>query len=85
MAFTRPLPSVVVVFGYATSFYCLALALRTLSVGVAYAIWSGVGVVLVTAIAWIAYGHKLDAVTIAGIGLIIAGVVILNRHTPAAR
>jgi multidrug transporter EmrE-like cation transporter len=49
--FTRPLPSVVVILGYALAFYCLSMALRTIPVGVAYAIWCGVGIVLVTAIA----------------------------------
>lgn len=83
-AFTRPLPSVIVVIGYAASFYSLSLALRTLPVGIAYAIWSGVGIVLVTTIAWIAYGQKLDWLALAGMGLIIAGVVIINLRLHAA-
>lgn len=82
-AFTKPLPSIIVVIGYAASFYCLSLALRSVPVGIAYAIWSGVGVVLVTAIAWIAYGQKLDTVALAGMALIIAGVVILNLRPHA--
>jgi len=77
-AFTRPLPSVVVALGYAAAFYCLSLALRSMPVGVAYAIWSGVGIVLVTAIAWIVYGQKLDAIALLGMALIIAGAAILN-------
>jgi small multidrug resistance pump len=76
--FSRPLPSVVVVVGYAAAFYFLSLALRTMPVGIAYAIWSGAGIVLVTAIAWIVYGQKPDAIALAAMGLIIAGVVILN-------
>lgn len=77
-AFTRPLPSLMVVAGYAAAFYCLSLALRSMPVGVAYAIWSGVGIVLVTAIAWIVYGQKLDAIALLGMALIIAGAAILN-------
>ena len=77
-AFTRPLPSVVVALGYAAAFYCLSLALRSMPVGVAYAIWSGVGIVLVTAIAWIVYDQKLDAIALLGMALIIAGAAILT-------
>jgi multidrug transporter EmrE-like cation transporter len=82
-AFTKPLPSAVVIIGYSSAFYFLALALRTMPVGVAYALWSGFGVVLVTAIAWIVYGQKLDLVAMVGIALIIAGAVVLNLR-PAA-
>ncbi|MES2054351.1 MAG: multidrug efflux SMR transporter [Pseudomonadota bacterium] len=78
--FTRPWPSLVVVIGYGSAFYFLSLALRTMPVGVAYAIWSGAGIVLVTAIAWIIYGQKLDAIALAAMGLIIAGAVILNMR-----
>lgn len=76
--FTRPIPSLIVVAGYAAAFYLLSFALRSIPVGVAYAIWSGAGVVLVTAVAWIVYGQKLDAIALAGIGLIVTGVVVLN-------
>ncbi len=76
--FTRPLPSLFVVLGYAVAFYGLSLTLRSMPVGIAYAIWSGVGIVLVTAIAWIVYGQKLDAVALIGMALIIAGAAILN-------
>lgn len=83
-AFTRPLPSVAVVIGYGVSFYCLSLALRTVPVGIAYAIWSGVGIVLVTTIAWIAYGQKLDGLSLAGMALIVAGVVVLDLRQHVA-
>ncbi len=83
-AFTRPLPSIVVVIGYASAFYFLSLALRTMPVGIAYAIWSGIGIVLVTAIAWIAYGQKLDAIALFAMGLIILGAIILNLRAAAA-
>ena len=81
--FTRLIPSIVVAIGYGASFYCLSLALRTLPVGIAYAIWSGVGIVLVTTIAWIVYGQKLDWAALAGMALIVAGVVILNLRPHA--
>lgn len=76
--FTRALPSVAVTAGYATSFWCLSLALRTLPVGVAYAIWSGAGIVLVTAIAWIARGEQLDAISLGAMALIVAGAMVLQ-------
>lgn len=79
--FTKPVPAAIVIVGYAAAFYFLSLALRTMPVGVAYAIWSGAGVVLVTAIAWIAYGQRQDAISLGAIALIIIGVVILNLRT----
>jgi small multidrug resistance pump len=76
--FTRLLPSAVVGIGYAISFYFLSLTLRVLSVGIVYAIWSGVGIVLISAIGWVLYGQKLDAAALVGMSLIIAGVVVVN-------
>ena len=76
--FTRLTPSLIVVFGYGTAFYFLSLTLRTMQVGTAYAIWSGVGTVLVSIIAWILFNQKLDAAAIVGITLIIAGVAIIK-------
>lgn len=76
--FTRLFPSLLVIAGYSVSFYCLTLALRALSVGIAYAIWSGLGIVLVAGIAFLAYGQKLDVPAMLGLGLIIAGVVVIN-------
>ena len=78
--FTRPLPSAVVILGYALAFYCLSMALRTIPVGVAYAIWCGVGIVLVTAIAWIVYDQKLDGWALTAIGLILIGTLMLNMR-----
>ncbi|QRG06479.1 QacE family quaternary ammonium compound efflux SMR transporter [Xanthobacter dioxanivorans] len=77
-SFTRLLPSVVVVVGYATAFFCLSLTLRVLPVGISYAIWSGVGIVLVTAIAWFHHGQRLDLPALIGLILIIAGVAVIN-------
>ena len=76
--FTRLWPSVVVLVGYALAFYFLSLTLRSMSVGIVYAIWSGVGIVLVSVIAWILFGQKLDVPAIIGIILIIAGVTVIN-------
>ena len=76
--FTRLAPSLLVVAGYAIAFYCLALALRTIPVGVVYAVWSGVGIVLISLVAWLWFGQKLDGAALLGIGLIVAGVIVLN-------
>lgn len=81
--FTRPLPSAVVILGYVLAFYCLSMALRSIPVGIAYAIWCGAGIVLVTAIAWIVYGQKLDAWALTAIGLILIGTLMLNMRTSA--
>lgn len=76
--FTRLAPSVVVVVGYLIAFYFLSLTLRTIPVGVAYAIWSGIGIALISLIEWLVYGQSLDGPAIAGLVLIVAGVVVLN-------
>lgn len=76
--FSNALPSFVVVIGYSVAFYCLSLVLKTMPVGVAYAIWSGLGIVLVTAVAWWLYGQTIDAWGLVGVSLIIAGVAVLN-------
>ncbi|MBL8387930.1 MAG: QacE family quaternary ammonium compound efflux SMR transporter [Hydrogenophaga sp.] len=76
--FTRLWPSVATVVGYAISFYCLAQTLGSLPTGVVYAIWSGVGIVLISLIAWLVFGQSLDGPALAGMGLIIAGVLVIN-------
>lgn len=76
--FTQLWPSLVVIAGYAAAFFFLSLTLRTIPVGVAYAIWSGAGIVLITAIGWLVLGQSLDVPAIIGLALIIAGVIILN-------
>ncbi|MFW5731278.1 MAG: DMT family transporter [Desulfonatronovibrionaceae bacterium] len=84
-SFTRLVPSLIVVAGYGAAFYFLALALRTIPVGVAYAAWAGLGIVLVTLIAWLLHGQKLDFWALVGITLIVSGVAVLNllsRTTP---
>lgn len=76
--FTRPLPSLIVVVGYGVAFYCLSVVLRTLPVGIAYAIWSGVGVALIALVGWLLYGQALDLPAVVGMALIVAGVIVLN-------
>lgn len=76
--FSRLWPTVVVAVGYGAAFYLLSLTLRAIPVGVAYAVWSGVGIVLVSAIAWLMFDQKLDTPALLGISLIVAGVVVLN-------
>jgi small multidrug resistance pump len=82
--FTRLGPSLVVVLSYAVAFYFLSLALQAIPVGVAYAVWSGVGIALITLIGWVAYRQRLDAPALAGIALIVLGVVVLNWSTIAS-
>lgn len=82
--FTKILPSLAVVVGYAAAFFFLSLTLKEIPVGVAYAVWSGIGVTLIAAIGWVFLGQKLDAAAIAGMGLIVAGVVVLNLFSKAA-
>lgn len=81
--FTRLTPSLVVIVGYACSFYFLSLTLRGIPLGIAYAVWSGVGLALVSLIGWIVYQQALDAPALIGIGLIVAGVVVLNLFSKA--
>ncbi|PKO34925.1 MAG: QacE family quaternary ammonium compound efflux SMR transporter [Betaproteobacteria bacterium HGW-Betaproteobacteria-7] len=76
--FTRPLPSLIVVVGYGVAFYCLSVVLRTLPLGITYAIWSGVGVALIALVGWLLYGQALDLPAVVGMTLIVAGVIVLN-------
>lgn len=76
--FTRLWPSMIAVMGFITALVLLSQVLRTIPVGVAYAIWSGVGIVLIAAIGWVAFGQKLDAAAVTGMALIIAGIVIMQ-------
>ena len=76
--FTRFIPTVILGVGYLVAFYCLSMALKEIPTGIAYAIWSGVGIVLVALIAWIFQGQKLDLPAMIGMGLIIVGVLVMN-------
>jgi len=77
-SFTRPWPSVITVGCYALSFYLLTFTLRVLPTGIAYAIWSAAGIVLISLISWLVYQQRLDLPAIAGLALIIAGVLVIN-------
>jgi small multidrug resistance pump len=76
--FTRLIPSLVVVVGYAAAFYLLSIVLKTIPIGVAYAVWAGVGIALVTAVSAIAFDQMPDAPAVLGIALIISGVIVIN-------
>lgn len=79
--FTRLWPSVLVVSGYGAAFYLLSLTLQALPLGVAYAVWSGVGLALITVVGWVVYGQKLDTAAIIGMVLILAGVIVINAFS----
>ena len=76
--FSRLWPSLVVLAAYGTSFFFLSLTLRTMPVGVVYAIWSGAGIALIALVAWVFLGQTLDLPALVGMGLIVSGVVVLN-------
>lgn len=77
-SFTRLWPSVVAVLGYAGAFWFLSVPLRSLPTGVVYALWSGLGIVLITGVAWVWFRQSLDGAALVGMGLILAGVVVIN-------
>jgi small multidrug resistance pump len=77
-SFTKPWPSLVVLIGYGMAFYFLSLCLKTMSIGVVYAIWSGLGIVVLTLIGAIVYKQTLDVAACLGIALIVLGVIILS-------
>lgn len=83
-SFTRAVPSLITVVGYAVAFWCLSFPLRVMPTGVVYAIWSGLGIVLITAIAWVWYGQKLDLPAVLGLALILAGVLVVNLFSRTA-
>lgn len=76
--FTRVGPTLLLIFGYGVSFYFLSLTLRTIPMGIAYAVWSGVGMFLICMVGWLVFEQKLDLPAIVGLAFIILGVIILN-------
>ena len=76
--FTRLAPALIVVAGYGLAFYCLSMTLKSMPVGIVYAIWSGVGIVLITLVAMVLYRQVPDLAAVAGLSLIVAGVIVLN-------
>lgn len=76
--FSKLGPTVVTVVGYCLAFWCLSHSMRSVPVGIGYAIWSGIGIVAVTAIAWIWFKQSIDTPGLIGMGLILAGVLVIN-------
>ncbi|HHB81468.1 MAG TPA: multidrug efflux SMR transporter [Aliiroseovarius sp.] len=76
--FTRLWPSVLVVVGYSASFWFMALALKTMPVGIVYAIWSGLGIVFIAAIGYVMFGQRLDLPALLGLGLIMSGILVIQ-------
>jgi small multidrug resistance pump len=82
--FTQPVPSVVVVLAYGVSFYLLSITLRTMPVGVVYALWSGLGIILIATIGWVIFGQKLDFAALAGLSMIVGGIAVIHLFSAAA-
>ena len=82
--FSRLWPSLLVVVSYGLAFYLMALTLRTMPVGIVYAIWSGMGIVLIAVIGFLVFGQKLDWPAIGGLGLIIVGILVIHLFSNAA-
>jgi small multidrug resistance pump len=82
--FSRFWPSVIVIVGYGLAFYCLSLTVRTIPIGIAYAIWSGVGIVLISLVGLLLYRQSLDLPVVIGMALILAGVLIINVFSKTA-
>lgn len=81
--FTRLIPSLIVIVSYIIAFYALTLSFRTLPISVAYAIWCGLGIVLITIFGWIMYGEKLDTAALVGISMIAIGTIVINLFSKA--
>lgn len=79
--FTRLVPSLIVIVGYGIAFYCMTLVLRSIPVGITYAVWAGLGIVLVTIVGAILYKEIPDIPAVIGIGLIVAGVIVINVYS----
>jgi small multidrug resistance pump len=83
--FSRVWPSLGVLVGYALSFWFLSQALRTLPLGIAYATWSGLGVVNITVVGYVVFGQRIDAPGLVGLALVCAGIVVMHGVSGAAR
>ncbi len=82
--FTRLIPSIIVVFGYGVAFYFMTLVIRTIPIGITYAIWSGLGIVLISVVGFFLYKQALDLPAILGMGLIISGVIVIHVFSKTA-
>jgi len=76
--FSKPLPSILVVVAYAVSFYLLSVTLRTMPVGIVYALWSGLGIILIATIGWVVFGQRLDLPAVIGLLMIIGGIAVIH-------
>jgi small multidrug resistance pump len=83
--FHRLVPSLIAIFGYAVAFWFLSVLLRTVPTGVVYAIWSGVGIVLIAAVGWVWFKQALDIPAMIGVSLIVAGVIVVNMFSASVR
>lgn len=81
--FSRLVPSIITVAGYGVAFFCLSHSMRTVPVGIGYAIWSGIGIVLITLLAWLLFKQRLDLPAVLGMGMILAGVLVINLYSKA--
>lgn len=82
--FTKPLPSLLVVVAYAISFYLLSIALRTMPVGIVYALWSGLGIILIATIGWVVFGQRLDLPAVFGLLLIVGGIAVIHLFSSSS-
>ncbi|WP_424967695.1 DMT family transporter [Dinoroseobacter sp. S375] len=82
--FTRIGPSITVVIGYGISFYLLSLTLKVMPLGIVYALWSGMGLMMVAGIGWLIFGQRLDLPAVLGLVLILAGILIINLFSETA-
>ena len=82
-SFTRLVPSLIAIFGYAGAFWLLSVPLRVMPTGVVYALWSGLGIVLITAVAWVWQKQVLDGAALLGLAMILAGVLVINLFSNA--
>jgi small multidrug resistance pump len=82
--FTRLVPSIIVLIGYSISFFALSLAVREIPIGYAYAIWCGIGIVVIAAVGYFYYRQPVDFAGLCGIGLIMGGVLVLNLFSKMA-
>lgn len=82
--FTRLVPSLVVLFAYGFSFYMLGLTLKVMPVGIVYAIWSGLGIVLIAVIGYVVFGQRLDLPAVLGMGMILAGILVIHLFSSSS-
>ena len=83
-SFTKLVPSIITVLGYGTALYFLTVTMESIPTGVTYAIWSGLGIVLISIASYFIHGQKIDLIGMVGMALIIAGVVVLNLFSKSA-